>query len=81
MDEKAYQNPFLGINPLLHEMLLMQGRWLSFHNLFLAECFKALSAHLRGSGYRVELEETLQCTVSTIICRSGLYVAHGYLCR
>jgi hypothetical protein len=54
-----FQNPFVGINPLYHEMLLIQNRWMSFHNAFLVECFKTLSTKLRGSGYKVELEDTL----------------------
>lgn len=54
-----FENPFVGINPLYHEMLLIQNRWVSFHNAFLVECFKILSTKLRGSGYKVELEDTL----------------------
>lgn len=54
-----FKNPFTGINPLYHEILLIQNRWISFHNAFLVECFKTLSTKLRNTGYKVELEETL----------------------
>ena len=54
-----FKNPFAGINPFYHEMLLVQNRWVSFHNVFWVECFKILSTKLRGSGYKVELEDTL----------------------
>lgn len=59
MDDSKYRNPFVGINPLYHEMLLIQNRWVSFHNAFLVECFKVISTKLRGTGYQAELEDTL----------------------
>lgn len=53
-------NIFVGINPILNEKLLYEGRWHGFHNLYLAELFKALRIELIPKGYDVRLEETVQ---------------------
>jgi len=55
-----FQNPFMGINPLLHEILLTDTGWKAFHNLFLGECYKAIQARLINTPYIADLEDTLK---------------------
>jgi hypothetical protein len=51
-----YQNPFMGINPLLHEILLSRRGWTGFYKVFLVECFKWLQKPLYGTPYIADLE-------------------------
>ena len=60
MQKRIAHNIFEGINPVLNEKLLYQGQWHGFHNLYLAELFKALRIELMTKGYTVHLEETVQ---------------------
>lgn len=60
MDDSKYQNPFVGINPLLHEILLTQDRWQEFHNVFLIQCLMELRQELVDTHYTVSLEQTVK---------------------
>ncbi len=60
MQKRIAHNIFEGINPVLNEKLLYQAQWHGFHNLYLAELFKALRIELMTTSYTVHLEETVQ---------------------
>ncbi|PJF30151.1 MAG: hypothetical protein CUN52_04710 [Phototrophicales bacterium] len=55
-----FQNPFAGINPLLHEILLTQDRWQEFHQVFLTQCLMILRQKLADTHYTVSLEQTVK---------------------
>lgn len=55
-----FQNPFEGINPLLHEILLTQERWQEFRQVFLTQCLMVLCQQLADTHYTVSLEQTVK---------------------
>jgi len=70
MDTASLNNPFMGINPLLHEILLTQDRWQEFHNVFLTQCLLALRQQLVNTAYTVGLEQTVRIqSVSDLFTR------------
>ncbi|PJF30154.1 MAG: hypothetical protein CUN52_04725 [Phototrophicales bacterium] len=60
MNKRITQNIFEGINPVLNEILLQEGRWQDFHSTFLVHLRDNLKASLIDKGYRVGLEESIQ---------------------
>ncbi|MCL4254927.1 MAG: DUF4058 family protein [Anaerolineae bacterium] len=57
MDDSKYRNPFVGINPLLHEIFLLHSGWNGFYKIFLVECFKSLQKSFREMPYIAHLQE------------------------
>ncbi|MCU0480293.1 MAG: DUF4058 family protein [Anaerolineae bacterium] len=60
MNDSKYQNSFVGINPVLHEILLTQDRWQEFHHVFLTECLMVLRQKLADTPYTVSLEQSVK---------------------
>ncbi|MDX2078675.1 MAG: DUF4058 family protein [bacterium] len=60
MNKRIAHNIFEGINPVLNEKLLYEGRWQDFHNSYLVHLRDALKRALITKGYHIGLEESVQ---------------------
>jgi hypothetical protein len=57
---KAVSNQFLGINPLLHSRLQLNGGWDHFHVNHISDLTRFLQRELRAMGYVALSEQSLQ---------------------
>lgn len=57
---KSVRNQFLGINPLLHSQLQVDGGWDNFHVNHISDLTRFLQRDLRGLGYVAQAEQSLQ---------------------
>lgn len=60
MKKRIAHNIFEGINPVLNETFLHEGRWQDFHSTYLVRLRDSLKLALIEKGYRVGLEESIQ---------------------
>lgn len=60
MQKRIAHNIFEGINPILNEKFLHEGRWQDFHSTYLVHLRNNLKLALIEKGYRVGLEESIQ---------------------
>ncbi|NDJ53556.1 MAG: DUF4058 family protein [Chloroflexi bacterium] len=54
------KNQFLGVNPLLHSRLQMEGGWDNFHINHISDLTRFLQRDLRELGYLAQAEQSLQ---------------------
>ncbi|MEM6282063.1 MAG: DUF4058 family protein [Chloroflexota bacterium] len=57
---QSVHNQFLGINPLLHDQLQLDGGWDNFHVNHISDLTRFLQRDLRGLGYLAQAEQSLQ---------------------
>jgi len=67
---KTVKNQFLGINPLLHSQLQVDGGWDHFHVDHISDLTRFLQRDLRSMGYITQAEQSLQIRRSDVAVRT-----------